>query len=243
VTYCSVQQVRLLSGLDSSDITDEDIRELRDRVATAEMNEDINQTVEAERIDREISDEKQNDIDGENTEFYLREVHRNDLFVGDSNNDGVVDREDLDVYFIDQDDNRVDDLQIELRDIDTGEFELTRADGSALDTPNVTKIFANYKISPVNQDGFGEDFSSEGPDRLIETACAQLTASYSFTNIEASKLKDFSIGDVSINTQSEGASIMRQRYMETLRRITQKEVIQSGENTNTTDNVFANGVR
>jgi hypothetical protein len=84
-----------------------------------------------------------------------------------------------------------------------------------------------------------QNFEADGPDRLIETACAQLTASYAFTNIEASKLKDFSIGNVTINSQSEGARIMRENYMDTLKRITQTQVIQSGDNENTVQGAFS----
>lgn len=240
MTYCSVQKVRLVSGLESSDITDEDIREIRDDVATSEMNQDINQTVENERLDRQISSSKQNTIDGDNTTFYLKETHQSELKLADRNNDGVVDSGDLNVYYIDGDDNRVDDLTVEVEDLGVGKVDLTESDGSALKSGDVTKIFADYEVAPVNQDGYGADFSGEGPERIVETACAQLTASYCFTNIEASKLKNFSIGDVTIRNQSEGASIMKDRYMDSIRRITQSQVVQTGQNQNSIENVFYN---
>ena len=49
------------------------------------------------------------------------------------------------------------------------------------------------------------------------------------------KLKDFSVGDVTINSQSEGARIMREEYRDTVRRITQSQVIQSGQNRNSVE--------
>lgn len=234
MTYCSVNKVRLVSGLESSDITDARIRDLRDEVATEELNQDINQKVEAEKISK-ISSEKENRVDGSNKTFYLSEVHESELQVGDFSGDGVVDENDLNVYFLDSDSNRVTDLNVVLEDKDIGKFTVERSNGDALEDG---ELFVDYRVSPVDQDGYGGDFTSEGPDRLMETACAQLTASYSFVNIEASKLKDFSIGNVTINSQSEGARIMREQYEDTLERITQSQVIQAGQNQNSVSGAF-----
>lgn len=240
MTYCSVQKVRLVSGLDSSDIGDSEIRDIRDEVATSEMNDDINETVENERVDREISDEKQNTIDGSNKTFYLKELHQNELYLSDKNNDGRVTSKDLDVYYIDEDDNRVTDLQINIKDLSIGKFTLADSNGDALKEDEVGKIFADYEVASVNEHGYkNNDFSSGGPDSIVETACAQLTASYCFTNIEASKLKNFSIGDVTIRNQSEGASIMKERYMDSVKRITQRQVVKTGQNENSAGGVFA----
>lgn len=237
MTYCSVNQVRLVSGLESQDISDKKIRDIRDDVATEELNHDINQKVQDERIVRTLSSEKDNSIDGENKIFYLRGPHRSELQVGDRTGDGVVDGKDLDVFFINGDDERVENLEVDLEDRDIGKFKVTLEDGSAIDNG---ELYVSYVMSPVDQDGYGDSgFETGGPDRLIETACAQLTAAYSFTNIEASKLKDFSIGNVTINNQSEGARIMRENYMETRKRINQTQVIQSGPNRNTTDGALS----
>lgn len=234
MTYCSVNKVRLVSGLESSDIGDEEIRELRDEVVTQELNEDINQKVENEKV-RKISSEKENRVDGDNKTFYLSEVHNSELQVGDRNGDGLVDEKDLNVYFLDKDSNRVTDLNIVLEDRDIGKFTVERSNGDALEKG---ELFVDYRVSPVDQNGYGDDFTGEGPDRLMETACAQLTASYSFVNIEASKLKDFSIGNVTINSQSEGARIMREQYNDTIKRITQSQVIQAGQNQNSVSGAF-----
>lgn len=237
MAYCSVNRVRLVSGLDSHEISDDKIRDLRDEIATPEMNQDIIQKKEDERVDRRISKEKQNRTDGENEIFYLRETHNNELQVGDKNNDGLVDESDLDFHFIDSEDNRTSNFSKELLDREIGKIQLTNEDGSPLDNG---ELYVSYVASPVNQNGYeNRNFQTgDGPDRLVETACAQLTAAYSFTNVEASKLKDFSIGNVTINSQSEGASIMREDYRNTLRRITQTQVAQSGENENTVMGAF-----
>jgi hypothetical protein len=236
MTYCSVNKVRLVSGLESHDINDGEIRELRDEVATEELVEDINQKVQDQQVNRRISGEKENDIDGSNKTFYLRGPHNSELMVGDRNGDGRVDASDLNVYQIDQENNRVENLNVVLEDKSIGKITVEKSNGDALENGS---LYASYVLAPVDQDGYqGNDFSSDGPDRLMETACAQLTAAYAFTNVDASKLKDFSVGNVTINSQSEGASIMRNEYRETLRRINQTQVIQTGQNENTVEGAF-----
>jgi len=240
MTYCSVNRVRLVSGLESHDISDAKIRNLRDEVATTELNEDINQQVEDEIVNRQISREKENNVDGENTTFYLRELHKNELSLGDRTGNGRGTVDDVDLYFLNQDDERINSLQVSLEDREIGKLDVRFSDGSELDDGD---LYASYSKAPLDEDGYvNNDFDADGPDRLVETACAQLTAAYAFTNIEASKLKDFSIGNVTINSQSEGARIMRENYMDTRKRITQSQVIQSGEIRNTVNGAFTGGL-
>jgi len=236
MTYCSVNKVRLVSGLESHDINDGEIRELRDEVVADELNEDVNQKVQDQQVNRKISGEKENNIDGSNKTFYLRGTHNSELKVGDRNGDGNVDASDLNVYQIDQDDNRVTNLNVTLDDTDIGKITVEDSSNNALENGS---LYATYVLAPVDQDGYtGNDFSSGGPDKLMETACAQLTAAYAFTNVEASKLKDFSVGNVTINSQSEGARIMREEYRNTVRRINQTQLTQSGQNRNTVEGAF-----
>jgi len=236
MTYCSVNKVRLVSGLESHDVDDGKIRELRDEVATEELNEDINQKVQDEQVNRTISAEKENSIDGSNNTFYLRGTHNSELQIGDSNGDGNVDETDLNFYFLDGDNNRVTNLDVTLEDREIGEVTVEDSSGDALENGD---LFVTYVLAPVDQDGYtNNDFSGDGPDRLMETACAQLTAAYAFTNVEASKLKDFSVGNVTINSQSEGARIMRNEYRNTVKRINQSQVIQTSQNQNTVEGAF-----
>jgi len=100
LSFCSVEKIRLVSGLESNHVSDRELAELRDRVATPELNKDVLQKVENEEFHR-ISEEKENEIDGENTRFYLQEPHYNELKVGDRNNDGEVDIKDVDLFLID----------------------------------------------------------------------------------------------------------------------------------------------
>ena len=63
MSFCSVEKIRLVSGLESNHVSDRELAELRDRVATAELNKDVLQKVENEECHRS-SEEKENRVDG-----------------------------------------------------------------------------------------------------------------------------------------------------------------------------------
>ena len=229
MVYCDVNFIRTVSGLESEMIKDKNIRDLRDRVATPEMNDDLNYYVTPEQVGR-IDSEKTNKIDDDNTTFYLKEVHQNHKFVGDSNDDGEVTDDDVSGYFVDGDSERHDVL-ITLVDAETGELTVTDVNGDPI--PKSSKLYITYAVAPINQ---------QEPHSMIKVACAQLTAAYSFTNIEATKLQSFSIGDVNISKQSRGYEMMKEQYNETVQRIIAQDVIDFGENVNEIKNVFSTPV-
>jgi len=163
LTYCSVNKVRSVSGLDSSDIGDERLRELRDEVATPELNEDVVQKIQDEKLNVQISGEKENGIDGSNKTFYLRGLHKNELQLGDLNDDGNVTVDDVEVYQIDLDDNRVTSLNVTLQDREIGKLKVEDSSNNALEEGN---LFSTYVMSPADMDGYtGNDFTGSGPDK------------------------------------------------------------------------------
>ncbi len=221
MSYCDVNLVRTISGLDSNDIRESRIRDIRDDVATARLNDDIQTTVDEERV-RKISTAKKNNIDGENKTFYLRELHNSSRSLGDLNNNGDVGAEDISVWMLF--DNERQNLNVEeLADADEGKFILEES------VPKGAKLFVRYKHAPVNV---------AEPNKMVEIACAQLTGAFCFSNIETSKLKNFSIGDVTIRKQSDGFAIMHDQYTETLRRIVNRELIQFEDNENSIEDVI-----
>lgn len=223
--YCSVNKVRLLSGLESEDVDDSQIRDLRDEVATPELNKDVQVDVEHEQVDF-ISNEKENKIDGSNITFYTQKTHKSQWQIGDRNGDATIDGSDVEAYYID-DDTRVDDLSVTLKDRNTGKIEVTESNGDAI--PGTSELFLNYSAAPVDMDT---------PDPQIETACAQLTAAYVFTRIDAGKLQDFSVGNVTVNTRAEGFQKLKRDYRNTVQNLAQREMIQSGKNRNRTKGAF-----
>lgn len=222
--YCSIEKVRLVSNIESEDVGDADLRDLRDDVATPELNSDVNQKVQKELADR-VSDSKTNKVNGSNKTFYLRKPHRSFRTLGDLNDDGEVTTDDVKALRIDGE-TREELTVASIDDFSEGELTVEKSNGDAVESGD---IYFTYAVSPVD---------AHTPDSRLATACAQLTAAYAFTKIDAPKLKNYSIGDVSINSQTEGYSMMRNKYMESIRSVNNRETIKSGENRQKIRGVF-----
>lgn len=230
MSYCSIQRIRLLTEIQSEDASDAELRDLRDEVAVPKLNEDINQDVKDEEIDY-VDNGKDNDIDGSNKTFYLKEVHNSFREVGDLNDDAQIDSNDIEVYYIDNNDNRVTPNVASLDDASIGKFTLEEQNGDALEADDISDgPYVTYTVAPTDVDT---------PARSIENACAYLTGALGYGKINAGNYDNFSIGSVSVNDSSDGsAEDQLKKYESNISRIGQKELIQSGENKNEISQVF-----
>jgi hypothetical protein len=215
MTYCDVNLVRAISGLDNTEIRDSRIQELRDEVAIGRLNTDVQTRVEAEELD-DISHSRLNSKNGENKDFYLESMYNNYRSLGDLNDDGKVDSNDIKVWSVLDGDRQTVEVD-EIIDPDEGHFRTVDPVRKNAD------LYASYRHCPVN---------ASRPNQMMAVACAQLTGAFCFSNIETAKLKDFSIGDVAIRKQSDGFAIMMDQYTESMRRIVNRELIKFGENEN-----------
>jgi len=226
MSYCDVSLVKTISGVDNTDIRDQKIRDIRDDVATPKMNNEILTRVDKEKV-QSIAEGKDNVTDGSNETFYLKETHDSFREVGDLDDNGTVDNGDIEAWAV-VGDERIDVNVTELVDAKEGEFKAVKeSDGQPL--PNNANLYVRYRYAPVN---FSE------PNAAVSVACAQLTSAFCFSNIETSKLKSFSIGDVDIRRQSEGFAILKDQYMDTRSKIVAREVIEFGENVNEIEDVL-----
>lgn len=223
MSYCSIEKVRLVSGLSSERISDSELRQLRDDVATPKVNEDVNTIVMDEEVDY-ISDDKKNTIDGSNKTFYARKTDASYTFIGDFNDDGVVDDSDVEAFQVV--DNQRNDLNVTLEDHETGKLTIEKSNGDAVEDGD---IFLNYAVAPADE---------QTPSKLIDLACAQLTGMFGHSNINVENFNNFSIGSVTIDDSDSSSSDLFRDYQRTLIQINQREVIQSGENRNEIENVF-----
>lgn len=235
MTYCSIQRIRLLTDLKSEDAGDAELRDLRNEVAVPKLNDDINQDVKDEQLDH-VSSSKDNIIDGSNKTFYLEQTHRSFKQVGDLNDDAQVDASDIEVYYIDGDDNRVYPNVTSLEDADIGQFKMEKQNGDALKADEVSEgPFVTYTVAPT-------DVSS--PSRGVENACAYLTGALGYSNINAGNFNNFSVGAISVDDSDDGeAADQLMKYQSTIERISQSELLQADENRNNIEGVFSNGVR
>lgn len=228
MSYCSVEMVRSISGLDNSEIRDERIRSIRDNVAVPRLNDDIQTRVDTESLGK-VSDRKNNEFDGETEVFYLSELHDSFRALGDLNDDGEINSDDVKVWGY-EGENEIDLVVDEIVDPIEGAVRILKDDnGSLVPLKDNSEVKVRYRHAPVDM---------SGPNAMVSIACAQLTGAFSFSNIETSKLKNFSIGDVTIRKQTEGFAIMKDQYKESMQRIVNRELIQFDENENSIEDVI-----
>ena len=197
MAYCTATDVRSISGLTTSDVSDNDLSTLID-YATAILNKDIQDYHEDEKV-LYISVEKENKIDGENTTFYTKYYP-----VGDKNNDGTIDGSDIYAYTIDSEGTRTEYIVSSVDDPDIGKFTLS-------DAPSDTEVlYITYYSSPV-------DMST--PHKLVTLACAQLTAALAYSSIDVKKISRYRIGKISVMEQSKAYHYFMQEYKRTIHAI------------------------
>ena len=92
-------KVRLLGGLTTDDISDEDIENIISE-ATKEVLTQLNVKVIREKIEY-IDETRENDIDGSNKTYYVK--NWKGKYLSDLDMDGSVDTSDIIVYAVDSD--------------------------------------------------------------------------------------------------------------------------------------------
>lgn len=200
--YCSIQDVRNITGITSSEVTDTVLFSLLE-FATGQLNQEINLSINKEIVGF-VDGERKNTIDGTNTIFYVKSP-----WIGDMDNDGRVTTSDLQVWKIDSTNTRTE-LTVESVDnTQTGQFTLATAPTTS------DRLYVKYSSAPLDEDT---------PHTLIRTACAMLAGAYAFTNLEAKQIKSFRLGRLAISKQSNGYDEMMKRYFMILIKINDRLV-------------------
>ena len=202
--YATCAEVRLLAGLSTDSINDEDLKAIMD-IAVSQFNADINYKIEDERV-LSINAEKTNVVDGSNTVFYAREVNGNAKWIGDRDNDGEVDEDDIYVYTLDSSNPKVRTTYTvsSLDSAYTGKFTLTTAPSTS------ETLYIGYQVAPID---------CATPNALVKLAFSQLCAIYVYSKLTAGNLKRFRIGKVTIEGGSVGLESARMNYQTGLDKI------------------------
>ena len=166
MSYCSVSDIRLLTDLQAEEIGDGDLASII-TYAVAEINAEIGIEYNDEKI-QNIDTEKENDIDGSNTTFYVKHP-----YLGDRNNDGAITSDDLYVYTIDSDGTRSV-KTVSSVDWRTGKFVLSAAPSTS------ETLYATYLSVKIDCDT---------PHQLIKKAAIELSAAIAYSKVEASNFK------------------------------------------------------
>ena len=197
--YCTTKDVRDMTNLSVSDITDANLCILISH-ACAMLNKDVSVYIEDESVDY-IDDVKTNDIDSENTVFYTYHYP-----VGDYNYDYKVNTSDIEVYEYDDTTDPVTKTKLTLSSIvpNTGKVTLSAAPGTD------KYLTMTYRWSAV---------SMSDPDNLIKLAAIYLAASLAYQKINIGKSPSFRLGNVSVRRDMDSFKYYRKLYNDVVTQI------------------------
>ena len=198
MAYCTTAEVRLLTNLTTSDVSDDDMGNIIP-FAADKLNHDIQVKVSRERIDY-IDGTRENTIDGSNTTFYVKNWRD---YIGDGDDDADVDTSDITVYQVDSDGTETE-LTVITITHDDGSFVLDSAPS------NGVTLYVTYHTSPV-------DMST--PHSLVKLASVQLVAALCYAKINIGKAPKFKAGNVQILRDVDAYHKFMKLYMETLDQI------------------------
>jgi len=184
--YCTPDNVRTIANLTTSDISDSDLWDII-QFAQTSFNKEINAKIREEVVKYIGGDERQNKIDGSNKTYYVQKSY--DWYVGDMNNDGEVDDDDVEVWDYDPVNDTKTLMGVESVDYRLGKIVLD----SAPATGHTVRI--TYVYSPVDEDT---------PDEAVKQATAFLAAALAFTKTETTDYDKLQLGKLMVAKTPKG---------------------------------------
>lgn len=179
----TVDKVRLLSNLTTSNVSDGDVTDLIAE-ATKEIVPKISVKVVREKIGY-IDETRENDVDGSNTTFYVK--NWKGKFIADQDLDGSVDESDVIVYSVASDGTETE-LTVSSVTHDEGKFVLSSAPTSDKD------LYVSYSWSYVDQ---------STPDERLNLAATFLTIAYCYAKINIGRAVNVRFGSIDLTRHME----------------------------------------
>lgn len=202
MVWTNTDDVRLLIGLTTSDISEDDLDSLINS-AQKEVLLQINTKVIREEIEF-IDNTRKNEINGSNTTYYIKNWEGK--FISDLNYDLTVNTSDLNIVSVDNNDSTESSVSISSLTYNKGKFVVTT------EQDNV-KLFIDYSFSY---------FDPVTPDPLLKLATEYLAGAYAYMRIDGSQKKQVKFGNVSI-TNSTGSDspyfFFYNKYMDIIRQL------------------------
>ena len=176
--FCSVLDIRDLTNLTASDVTDTEVFNLISK-STKQLNRDINTKVIRERV-LQIDGVRKNEINNSNTTYYVRNWRNK--FIADSNDSGSVTVSDINVVLRDSSTSTESSATVASIDSSLGQFTLETA-------PSNVTMYVTYEWSYRNP---------QTPDPLINLACAMLTSAYAYAKVNIGRAPSEKYGNIKI---------------------------------------------
>jgi len=213
MAYAVTSDIRLMTNLTTSDISDADITSLITEAST-QVNSDVNMKVIREPV-YPIDNTRENKIDGANTVYYTR--HWYGKFLADLNNDGIVDTADITVTQVDTDGTEST-LSVSAIDDSLSKITLSAAPSSGV------RLFLTYSYSYVREvDG--------SVDPKLKLATTFLTSAFCYAKINIGKAPNIQFGSTKLTRHMKSFQEYYNRYLEVIKQIQSLGgLVQSGEN-------------
>lgn len=199
--YATLAEIRTLSGLTTSDISNDDLTTILG-FATTKLNKDINVRVIRERI-AGLDNTRRNLINNSNCVYYVKNWR--DYYLGDLNNDGVVDTSDVIVYAVSGDGTETTPTIASVTP-NSGKFTLQTAQSGVT-------MYVTYSMALVDEYTPSED---------ITLAVSYLCGAMSYLKIDARKIANFSVGKVRVGAQSDAYNTFMDKYLNIINSIKDK---------------------
>jgi len=183
ISNITASNVRVLTGLTTSDVSDDDLGTLKD-YAMRQFNHDVQIEYKDWKVES-IDSFRENKQDGSNKIFWLPYYP-----IGDHNDDGAIDTSDVSAYDIEPDSGSGDSSYMKttytvsaITDDEWGEITLSSA------PPSDGQLYLTWHYCPVEL---------ETPHPIVKLAIVQLTAALVYSKVDIGKAANFKVGKVSV---------------------------------------------
>ena len=208
--YCTYSDINLLTNISSSDVSNVNITSIISH-AIVELNRLINVKVVREPIGY-LDSTRENDIDGSNTSYYVR--NWKGKYLADMDNDGDVDTSDIIVYQVDSEGTETV-LTVSSIDHDDGKFVLSSAPLSGV------SLYVTYEWCY-------KDVST--PDNLVKLACVYLTASYCYGKLNIGRSPKEKFGNRTLERDMKSPEYYRRLAYDLINNINSEMYMSSNSN-------------
>lgn len=206
MVWTTEDDVRLLTGLTDSDISDDNLDSLIE-IAQKEVLLQINNVVQREKVEY-IDDTRKNEINGSNTTFYVRNWENK--FLGDYNYDLEIDTNDVSVISVDSEGTESS-LTVSSISYSNGSFTLSSA-------PSNVDIYVTYAYTI---------YDPQTPNPILKLAAEYLAGAYAYMRIDSSQKKRVKFGNVLIDNgtgQDSAYFFMYNKYIDIIRQLNENLV-------------------
>lgn len=202
MVWTNIEDVRLLTGLSTSDISDDNLDSLIEN-SQKEVLLKVNNKIVREDV-LFIDNTRKNEINGSNTTYYIAKWEGN--FISDADYDLDVDVSDVDVVSIDNSTGVETTVSLDSVSYSDGKFVVTTAQSNV-------SLVVSYSYS---------SFDPVIPHPLLKLATEYLAGAYSYMRIDSSQKKKVKFGNVAITNgigKDSAYMFLYNKYLDIIRQL------------------------